>query len=469
MSDNASRSLNLTLICMGHKDMSSFPRLWDGVTAVRISVKPGYLQSIDGIETRLPPSLISLYVKWLPLSTSSLSQLCLARFASTLTSLSIGTCKGLESLDGLQRCSALCSLSLNWGKFEDISALASCRNLTSVILQNCSLVSDISPLQGRPKIEVLDVRGTAVRSLLPLVTLSNMKSLNCSMESWHPAVFGRGRNASLRRIFDRLVVFGFSGVMDKKLLRYIRSSPRLKCLDLLSVSESCCFSQGISTSSPLSPSCLLRVDMGVTTTMSNDSARSLIAFIQHLPSSVVALSFYTSKTIIGWMEDELNNEFVESAFAPSTLQMNAVRVFHGSVSCGITNINPIVNAFSSTLEYFSLQHTAVEDISVLQKCRLLLGVDLHNSVNLSDISPLCGASSLKYLDLSNTDVQDVLPLKSCSSLKYLNIGNDGSDSQDSPSLQQLVEHLPSLGELGGSFPVPDITGTEDLLVEYSIQ
>ena len=67
-------------------------------------------------------------------------------------------------------------------------------------------------------------------------------------------------------------------------------------------------------------------------------------------------------------------------------------------------------AFMPDLEILILSGSAVSDLSGIENCKKLEFLELANCLKLSDISPLSGCASLKYLNLCYTKVSSLMPL-----------------------------------------------------------
>ncbi len=72
------------------------------------------------------------------------------RFAdhfSKLTALTVWSCKAMDNVDFLDGCTSLDHLKLSFCNIENLSALATCSGLESVVLTYCKKVMDLSPFQ----------------------------------------------------------------------------------------------------------------------------------------------------------------------------------------------------------------------------------------------------------------------------------------------------------------------------------
>ena len=67
-------------------------------------------------------------------------------------------------------------------------------------------------------------------------------------------------------------------------------------------------------------------------------------------------------------------------------------------------------AFMPDLEILILSGSAASDLSGIENCKKLEFLELANCLKLSDISPLAGCSSLKYLNICYTKVSSLMPL-----------------------------------------------------------
>ena len=67
-------------------------------------------------------------------------------------------------------------------------------------------------------------------------------------------------------------------------------------------------------------------------------------------------------------------------------------------------------AFMPDLEILILSGCAASDLSGIENCKKLEFLELANCMKLSDISPLAGCSSLKYLNICYTKVSSLMPL-----------------------------------------------------------
>ena len=67
-------------------------------------------------------------------------------------------------------------------------------------------------------------------------------------------------------------------------------------------------------------------------------------------------------------------------------------------------------AFMPELEILILSGSAVSDLSGIENCKKLEFLELANCLKLSDISPLAGCASLKYLNICYTKVSSLMPL-----------------------------------------------------------
>lgn len=67
-------------------------------------------------------------------------------------------------------------------------------------------------------------------------------------------------------------------------------------------------------------------------------------------------------------------------------------------------------AFMPDLEILILSGSAVSDLSGIENCKKLEFLELANCLKLSDISPLAGCASLKYLNICYTKVSSLMPL-----------------------------------------------------------
>ena len=67
-------------------------------------------------------------------------------------------------------------------------------------------------------------------------------------------------------------------------------------------------------------------------------------------------------------------------------------------------------AFMPDLEILILSGCAASDLSGIENCKKLEFLELANCLKLSDISPLAGCASLKYLNICYTKVSSLMPL-----------------------------------------------------------
>lgn len=67
-------------------------------------------------------------------------------------------------------------------------------------------------------------------------------------------------------------------------------------------------------------------------------------------------------------------------------------------------------AFMPDLEILILSGCAASDLTGIENCKKLEFLELANCMNLSDISPLAGCASLKYLNICYTKVSSLMPL-----------------------------------------------------------
>lgn len=67
-------------------------------------------------------------------------------------------------------------------------------------------------------------------------------------------------------------------------------------------------------------------------------------------------------------------------------------------------------AFMPELEILILSGSAVSDLSGIENCKKLEFLELANCLKLSDLSPLAGCASLKYLNICYTKVSSLMPL-----------------------------------------------------------
>lgn len=67
-------------------------------------------------------------------------------------------------------------------------------------------------------------------------------------------------------------------------------------------------------------------------------------------------------------------------------------------------------AFMPDLEILILSGSAVSDLTGIENCKKLEFLELANCLKLSDITPLAGCASLKYLNICYTKVSSLMPL-----------------------------------------------------------
>jgi len=110
------------------------------------------------------------------------------------------------------------------------------------------------------------------------------------------------------------------------------------------------------------------------------------------------------------------------------------------------------------LESISCSNVGLVDISALLSCPELMYVDLSGNNNLSDLTPVSGATKLEKLMINGTGVSDLEFLKKCLNISEINLyGCEKLRSLNglrSPSLEAL--ELPELN-------LDDLSGTDTLL------
>ena len=86
--------------------------------------------------------------------------------------------------------------------------------------------------------------------------------------------------------------------------------------------------------------------------------------------------------------------------------------------------NPIPEWKLDSLSFLDADNAGIESLEGLEVAKKLKDVRLNGN-NISDISPLSGASSnLSSLDLSNNNISDISPLSGASNLSSLNLSNN---------------------------------------------
>jgi Leucine-rich repeat (LRR) protein len=100
----------------------------------------------------------------------------LGRLAS-LERLGLGCC-GVMSLDVIKNLAGLKSLDLRYSAVSDLGDLARLTELEELCLEHCGRLRDLSPLEKLPKLRRLNIGGTDIEDISPLLNCQFLEELN---------------------------------------------------------------------------------------------------------------------------------------------------------------------------------------------------------------------------------------------------------------------------------------------------
>ena len=277
----------------------------------------------------------------------------------------------------------------------DLSLLVTLTGLRSL---NCSgtLVTDLTPLTALIELQALDCSGSSIKDLTPLTVLTDLQTLDCS----NTPITDLAPLAPLA-LLHRLDCSGTS-ITDFTPLAALTGLKTLLC-----------FSTSIEDLTPLKAlTALKKLDL-VGTSITNLIPLAALTNLQIL---------YCWKTSIKDLTplSELTRLHTLNCSSTSIVDLSPLANLTDlySLECAdtlITNLNPLANL--TNLNWLDFSRTSISDLQPLTALRSLKNLYCWRT-SISDISPLAALTILEELDCSHTYVSNLTPLES-TSLKHL--------------------------------------------------
>lgn len=332
--------------------------------------------------------------------------------------------------------------------FNDLSPLATLRNLQELTFYGCTGITDLTPLSGLKDLRdlgLLDCRG--VKDISPLSRLENLQDLNLGgtkVEDLSP-LFGL-RNL---QILDLMFCHNWEDFSQLSSLRVIRTlvlvgtrmsdlGPLSELQELIDLNLEEC--EAIKDLSPVSGLINLRhLNLAWTSVKSLAPLESL----KRLKSLDLKRTRVTDLSVLRGFRDL---QSLDLAYTEVT-DLSALSGLQGLQRLNLSGTGVEDLSALSGLKYIQgleLAGTEVTDLSVLSGFRNLQSLDLSNT-RVTCLSVLSDLQGLQSLDLSRTEVADLTVLSGLQNLWNLNLY--GCRPTVTAALIRVIANHPSLSRL----------------------
>ena len=298
------------------------------------------------------------------------------------------------SVGGVTFKSDVTELDLSGLGIYDISALANCKELKSLILTG-NEISDLYALMNLPKLEYLDISFNQVSDLRPLMGLASLKQIKAS-DNLISDTSAIGPMPALSWLdISNNPVTDFSGFESNR------------SLTVLSVKNTGLTDEGLDCLSHLTT--LMELNIEDNPEISREGVDMMLARIGSC--ALIHSKLYSTVDLDG-----------------HPVKGNATEL--ELVAAGISDVSALGQL--PCLETLRLSKNSINDIYIFQYTDsrfTLKTLDLSGNY-IADITPVSFVVGLEYLDISNNSINSVLPLMTMTSLKELYLsGNPLSDEQ----------------------------------------
>lgn len=309
------------------------------------------------------------------------------------------------SFGGLTFSTDVNTINLSGIGINDISALSSCRQLTSADVSNND-IADISPLMDIPGLTWLNISGNDITDIRPLMGIHGITYLNAEYNSI-TSLSALGNLSGLSELY-----LGGNAIRDFSALA------KLDSLTILGLENTGITDADLSCLAGLSSLKILMLD---------DNPGLTGNEVDRLRDSLPGCKIYTSSDIV-YMVD-LDGFMFRSDI--TDLQ---------AANLGITDIINIRDF--NHLDVINLCNNSISDVSILQWMSGVKELNLSGN-GLTDITAVAYMPTLEKLDVSNNNLTSINALVNLTGLKELHIGGN-----------QLTETL--IAELRNYLPDCDI-------------
>jgi len=321
--------------------------------------------------------------------------------------------RSISNLIGLEHCTNLIVLDLDYNQIGDISPLTNLTNLTLLYLDH-NHISDISPLTNLTGLTTLWLNSNEVEDIASLSILTNLREL---WVSWN-------------QISD---------------ISPVAVLPDLTSLNL--------WNNQISDISPLANLTGLERLFLSDNQITDISPLAGLTNLSHLyvsdneMSDISPLAGLTNLTSLG-----LGSNQISDISPLSGLTHLTGLYLHGNQIADISPLSSLINLTS-----LGLGSNQISDISPLANITNLAGLQLGNN-DISDISPLANLASLTELWLAANYISDISPLADLTNLTHLNLGSN-SITNISPlsGLTNLTELRLNSSDIADISPLSSLT------------
>jgi len=326
---------------------------------------------------------------------------------------------GISSLEGIQHCPSLTTLSLHSNEIVDISPLADLTALTVLDLGNNG-ITDISPLADLASLTALSLGSNDLVDISPLASLTNLTVL---------------------------YLWGHNEIVDISPLASLTSLTTLSLYlnEIVDISPLA----GLTQLTSLDLGGFDFVDISPLACLTNLATLDLRS---HDIVDISPLADLTNLTTLDLGHNKIANiSPLERLTHLATLDLG---------SNGISDISPLADL--SNLTALDLTYNEIVDISSLAVLFHLTELDLAGN-DIVDIGPLASLTSLKTLSLYSNEIVDISPLAGLTNLTTLELGlNDILDVSPLAGLTNLTELRTSSNEIVDISPLANLTNLTTL-------
>ena len=369
--------------------------------------------------------------------------------------------QGIESLAGLEHCTALDTLSLWGNQIADLSPLAGLTQLTYLNLGN-NQVADVGPLAGLTNLQWLSLWGNEVADVGPLAELTKLTYLNL----WGNQIETVSALAELTKLtsldlghnaladvgpLDGLTRLDWLGLLDNP-IRQRDLAEQIPTLIEQDVKVSVVLPNPQSPAPPPAPVVVSFADANLEGAVrqvlgkpEGELTSADLASLTRLDAtglSIQSLAGLEHATALSYLELPVNPI---SDVSPLVSLTNLETLDLGSTKITDAGVASLVSL--TNLETLDLVDTAITDAGVASLSGLTnlkkLVLAFTNNITDASVASLVSLTNLETLSLTSTSITDVSPLLSLTKLKTLWLRD-----VTTLSVASINTHIPALEAAG---------------------
>jgi len=331
--------------------------------------------------------------------------------------------RDITSLNGLEYCTSLQEVWLQWNEVSDLSPLSGLDTLESLSLKG-NLVSDLWPLAGLDNLHYLEAWSNNITDLEPLAGLAGMTNLHLSNNLIDDVSHLSGLANLVSLNLDQTLVDDLGPLSGLTTLQFLD----LGCNDLDDLA--------IADLSGLTNLRTLRLHNNQITSLT-----SLTAMTQ------------LEKLALG------HNQIADVSLLPSFANLYSLDVSHNP----ITDFTHIPNI--SDLTELGLRGLGLNAVDFIAGMTDLVILNIGNNL-VQDISPLAGMTAMRRLSLYNNQIDSLAALQNMDQLQYLSFYNnqivDLTPLQDKADLTIVVANGNAIVDLTPLVANADFAADDEL-------